>query len=107
MMIPPIVGVPAFSWWPSGPSSRMCWPNSLTRRNEMNFGLRKMQMRRAAVPPMRISPTVPSGLGACGEGLGHDLEADAPRGLDEDGVAVLDQARQQFGGLGGGVDGAV
>ena len=27
-MIPPIVGVPALAWWPSGPSSRMCWPNS-------------------------------------------------------------------------------
>ena len=38
MMIPPIVGVPAFAWWPSGPSSRMCWPNSRSRRNAMNFG---------------------------------------------------------------------
>ena len=38
MMIPPIVGVPAFAWWPAGPSSRMCWPNSRSRRNAMNFG---------------------------------------------------------------------
>jgi hypothetical protein len=29
----------------------------LTRRKSMNFGLRKMQMSSAAVPPMRISPT--------------------------------------------------
>ena len=52
-----IVGVPALVWWPSGPSSRMFWPNSRTRRNAMKLGLRKMQMSRAAVPPMRISPT--------------------------------------------------
>ena len=26
---PPIVGVPAFVWCSAGPSSRMCWPNSL------------------------------------------------------------------------------
>ena len=44
---PPIVGVPAFWWWPCGPSSRMCWPNSRSRRNSMNFGLRKMQISRA------------------------------------------------------------
>ena len=53
MITPPIVGVPAFWWWPSGPSSRMCWPNSRSRRNSMNFGLRKMQMSSAAVPPKR------------------------------------------------------
>ena len=55
-MIPPIVGVPAFSWWPSGPSSRMNWPNSRLRRNAMNFGDRKMQMSSAAVPAIRTSP---------------------------------------------------
>ena len=27
---PPIVGVPALPWWPAGPSSRMCWPNSFS-----------------------------------------------------------------------------
>jgi hypothetical protein len=59
MMIPPIVGVPAFSWWPSGPSSRMNWPNSRSRSVAMNFGDRKMQMSSAAVPPMRTSPTAP------------------------------------------------
>ena len=34
----------------------MCWPNSRLRRNSMNFGLRKMQMSSAAVPPKRIRP---------------------------------------------------
>ncbi len=55
---PPIVGVPAFSWWPSGPSSRMCWPNSRSRMKSMNFGPRKMQMNREPMPPMRISPSI-------------------------------------------------
>ena len=58
MMIPPIVGVPALAWCSCGPSSRMCWPNSRSRRNSMNFGERKMQMSRDAVPAMRTSPTV-------------------------------------------------
>ena len=35
---PPIVGVPAFAWCSCGPSSRICWPNSRTRRQWMNFG---------------------------------------------------------------------
>src|SRR3712207_1336702 len=98
MMIPPIVGVPAFSWWPSGPSSRMFWPNSFRRRNAMNFGLRKMQMSSAAVPPMRISPMR---SGRLLQGFGHDLQPDAARPLHEHGVAVLQQLGQQRGGLGG------
>ena len=28
----PLVGVPAFEWCSCGPSSRICWPNSRTRR---------------------------------------------------------------------------
>ena len=55
-MTPPIVGVPALMWCPSGPSSRICWPNSRSRRNSMNFGLRKMQISSAAVPPIRMRP---------------------------------------------------
>ena len=55
---PPIVGVPAFSWCPSGPSSRMCWPNSRSRMNSMNFGPRNMQMNSEPIPPMRISPSI-------------------------------------------------
>ena len=27
-----MVGVPCLEWWPAGPSSRMCWPNSCRRR---------------------------------------------------------------------------
>ena len=57
MMIPPIVGVPALAWCPSGPSSRMFCPNSRSRRNEMNFGDRKMQISSEAVPAIRTSPT--------------------------------------------------
>ena len=56
MMIPPIVGVPALAWCSCGPSSRMCWPNSRSRRNAMNFGDRKMHMSRDAVPAIRTSP---------------------------------------------------
>ncbi len=56
MMIPPIVGVPALAWWPSGPSSRMCWPNSRSCSAAMNRGERNMQISSAAVPAMRTSP---------------------------------------------------
>src|SRR4051794_37266827 len=99
MMMPPIVGVPAFSWWPSGPSSRMFWPNSRRRRYEMNFGLRKMQMSRDAIPAIRTSPT----LGA--QFLGDDFEADAARGLHEHGVALGQPRPQLRGDVGGAVDG--
>ena len=58
MISPPIVGVPAFSWCSSGPSSRMCWPNSFRRRYSMNFGPRKMQISIAAMPAIRISPSI-------------------------------------------------
>src|SRR3954465_9766156 len=98
MMIPPIVGVPAFSWWPSGPSSRMNWPNSRSRRNAMNFGDRKMQMSSEAVPAIRTSPTG-RGLRAH-ERLGDRLERDPPRGLDEDHVARLDDLARGGGRLG-------
>src|SRR3954451_24750703 len=57
MMIPPMVGVPALAWWPSGPSSRMFWPNSRARRNAMNFGDRNTQISSEAVPAIRTSPT--------------------------------------------------
>ena len=35
---PPIVGVPCFVLWPSGPSSRMFWPTLRARRKRMNAG---------------------------------------------------------------------
>src|SRR3954463_593314 len=87
MMIPPIVGVPAFEWC-SGPSSRMNWPNSRSRRNAMNFGDRKMQMSSEAVPAISTSPTGRR-LGL-DERLRHGLQPDAARGLDEDDVAGPD-----------------
>jgi hypothetical protein len=58
MARPPMVGVPALPWCPAGPSSRMCWPNSFTRRYSMNRGPRNMQMSREAMPPMRTSPSI-------------------------------------------------
>src|SRR3954447_16055353 len=98
-MIPPIVGVPAFSWCPSGPSGRMFWPNSRSRRNAMNFGDRKMQMSRAAVPAMS---TCPMGLAAraLAQRLGDDLEPHAARALDEHDVSGLEDLRQERGRLG-------
>ena len=54
--IPPMVGVPAFTACPAGPSSRMCWPNSRARSHQMNFGERKTQMSSEAVPAMSTSP---------------------------------------------------
>src|SRR3954447_22481729 len=90
MMIPPIVGVPALAWWPSGPSSRMFCPNSRSRRNAMNFGDRKMQISSEAVPAIRTSPT--------GQRLRDRLEADAARGLHEHHVARADDLDRERGG---------
>ena len=56
--MPPIVGVPALPACAAGPSSRMCWPNSLSRRYSMKRGPRNMQMSREAEPPMTISPSI-------------------------------------------------
>src|SRR4051794_32572674 len=100
MMIPPIVGVPALVWWPSGPSSRMCWPNSRTRSIAMNLGDRKTQMSSAAVPPMRISPTATHS----DQRFGDRLEAHAPRRLDQHRVARLDEVLDQPRGRRGVVD---
>src|SRR3954447_5549489 len=90
MMIPPIVGVPAFSWWPWGPSSRMFWPNSRSRRKAMNFGERKMQISSEAVPAIRTSPM--------GQRRRDGFEADAARGLHEHDVAGRDQPPDELGG---------
>src|SRR3954471_16484499 len=88
MTMPPAVGVPAFAWWPSGPSSRMTWPNSRSRTAAMNFGDRKMQMSSAALPAISTSPMLL-------QGLGHDFQADASRRLDEDGVPGGDEPGHQ------------
>ena len=69
----------------------------------MNFGLRKMQMSRAVVPPNRIRPIQrcprPDGAADDAPALpapvaqrgGDALEADAARGLHEHGVAGAQQ----------------
>ena len=75
----------------------------------MNFGLRKMQISSAAVPPNRIRPIqrrpgagVRRALGALPapsrERLGDALEADPARALHEHRVARAQQRRQQLGG---------
>src|SRR5436190_1150982 len=99
MMIPPIVGVPALAWCSCGPSSRMCWPNSFTRRYSMNFGPRKMQISIAAMPAISTSP-----IQELLEGLGDGLQAGRARALDEDGVAGLQPCGEQLRGLPGRAD---
>src|ERR1700759_1473363 len=98
MISPPIVGVPALAWCSCGPSSRMCCPNSFTRRYSMNFGPRKMQISIAAIPAIRTSPI--AGLHQVGERLRNRLEAGRARALDENRVAGLQPRRQELGGLG-------
>src|SRR5215213_11621078 len=94
---PPIVGVPAFVWCSCGPSSRMCCPNSRTRRSSMNLGPRKMQISIAAIPAIRTSPI--ADLHQLRQLLGDRLEAGRARALDEDCVTRLQTCRQQLGGL--------
>src|SRR4051794_9290408 len=94
---PPIVGVPAFVWCSCGPSSRMCWPNSRTRRNSMNLGPRKMQINIAAIPAIRTSPI--SDLHQLRQLLGDSLETSRARALDEDRIAGLQPCRQQLSRL--------
>src|SRR4051812_15136396 len=96
MMIPPIVGVPALEWC-SGPSSRMNWPNSRSRRNAMNFGDRKMQISSEAVPAIRTSPT--RRRLRADQRLGHGLEPDAARRLDQHDVARAQNLARRGGRL--------
>src|ERR1041385_743355 len=99
MIRPPIVGVPALAWCSWGPSSRMCWPNSLTRRYSMNFGPRKMQISIAAMPAISTSP-----IDQLRQGFGDGLEPGRPRSLDEDGVSRLEPRGKQFRGFLGRAD---
>src|SRR5262245_42776846 len=107
MISPPIVGVPAFSWCSSGPSSRMCWPNSFSRRYSMKRGPRKMQISIAAIPEMRISPNLTrllcfaSGVVVITlrQRFGDALQADRARALDQDRVALAQRAREFAGRL--------
>src|SRR3954453_2550090 len=97
MMIPPMVGVPALAWCSCGPSSRICCPNSFSRRKEMNLGDRKMQMSSEAVPAIRTSPMGRVLVGA--QRLGDDLQADAARALDQQDPAGGEQRSRERGGL--------
>src|SRR3954469_3074095 len=81
---PPIVGVPCLTVWCCGPSSRIGWPNSLRRRNSMNFGPARIEMMSARIPAIRTRTTARQ---SPREGLGDALEPERARGLDEDGVA--------------------
>src|SRR5215203_5513447 len=96
---PPIVGVPALVWCSCGPSSRMCCPNSFTRRYSMNFGPRKMQISIAAIPAIRTSPI--ADLHQLRQLLGDGLQAGRARSLDEDRVARFQLRRQQLRRLAG------
>src|SRR4051794_15841625 len=100
MMIPPIVGVPALAWCSCGPSSRICWPNSRSRRNSMNFGDRKTQISSDAVPAIRTSP-----MRRSLQRLGDDLEPDPAGPLHEHHVSALQQLTHQRGSLAGIRDG--
>src|SRR4051794_19133033 len=96
---PPIVGVPALAWCSCGPSSRMCWPNSLTRRNSMNLGPRKMQISIAAMPAISTSP-----IEQFLQGLRYRLEAGRARALDQDRVAGFELGGEQLRRLLGRAD---
>ena len=48
MSSPPIVGVPALTWWLCGPTSRMFWPTDSRRSVAMKRGPRS-SARRIAV----------------------------------------------------------
>ncbi len=44
---PPMVGVPALTWWRSGPTSRMLWPMERRCSCLMNHGASSRQSRKA------------------------------------------------------------
>src|SRR5438445_2042427 len=87
MSTPPIVGVPCLVRCASGPSSRMCWPNSFRRRNSMNFGPTMIDTTIAITPAARTRITGVSRGRHLGQGLSDRLESHGPRGFDEHGIA--------------------
>src|SRR3954471_9512510 len=99
MIRPPIVGVPALPACPAGPSSRICWPNSFSRRYSMNFGPRNMQSSSEAMPAMRMAPSMSAGE--------YPLEPRRSRPLDQHAVARLGQLLEHGAGLLGGGDGVL
>ena len=77
-MIPPIVGVPAFAWWPSGPSSRMCCPNSRSRMKAMNLGRQEDADQQRGGARDQDAPHQPSS-GAGGSASAASASATASR----------------------------
>ena len=51
MMTPPMVGVPCFTRWLSGPSARTCWPIWLDFRNLIHAGMSAMVSTMATTMP--------------------------------------------------------
>jgi len=93
MSTPPMVGVPSLVLCPSGPSSRMFWPNSLSRSQRMKGGpMTSIRTMATMLAPMALSIVVlpwqvgrgaggavrRRGKPAGGERLGDPLKAQEP-----------------------------
>src|SRR4051794_22560418 len=86
--IPPAVGVPCFSTCRSGPSARICCPNSLRRRKSMKRGPTTIETTPAMMPATRTRVTrARSRCGNAGERLGDAFEREHARALHEHAVA--------------------
>src|SRR3954451_3706573 len=101
--MPPIVGVPAFAWCPSGPSSRISWPNSRWRASEMNLGPRNMQMSSEPRPAIRIDPR-PVGIAPAPARAPPPPRQRPPgpgraRPLDQNAVALVGNLLEELAGL--------
>ena len=55
--MPPIVGVPIFSMWVCGPSSRMRWPHPHTVKARIAIGVPSNVTARPIAPATRIEIT--------------------------------------------------
>ena len=89
-----MVGVPSLVLWPSGPSSRMFWPNSLRRSQRMNMGpMSSIRIIATTLAPMALN--IRALLQQGFHGGGDALQAQAARGFDQHGLARLDELRQR------------
>src|SRR5665648_343341 len=67
MSTPPMVGVPSLVLCPSGPSSRLFWPASLSRSQRMKGGpMTSIRTMATTLAPMALSIVVLLGGGARG-----------------------------------------
>src|ERR687894_677087 len=57
MTVPPIVGVPFFDRWLSGPSSRISWPKPLRRNRWTATGVARIEMISPNAAAIRIDLT--------------------------------------------------